>query len=461
MNDQHHDKTAQDVTKAGVGRIARSGLKGAAFIFKKLLAVLLPIIIPLAGKLLLFFIVFTILFLFPKFMMESKTPGSEAKVVSIFNLGEGDEEWTEEMDQALAGDYIELSNRTWQEGHESKEELIERLDSVFRSEIDSGTIPNQQGQAKPHRLPWSVMAGIDRVVGDPITHRDENWLRKPDPETHFETLRPTFAWQDFRVLKKREETRTDSNGNSYTVIVTYTGNIKLLDTVETFEANYRYHWSENVTYRDNEVWSIMPKLETVEKNGPYFEAFREHLASYGVEDDLELEMILELAEWYDDEYKIDAGIFGARVESFQADLTKQYYHGKRGAVCLPVPVEYFRITSPFGWRTHPVLGDQRFHSGIDLGAPSGTPIYSAFDGVVIWAGNKGGYGKTVIVDHGNIKTLYAHMSAITAHRGKEVSGGDTLGLVGSTGMSTGPHLHFEIIKVTGGGTQHENPMDYF
>jgi murein DD-endopeptidase MepM/ murein hydrolase activator NlpD len=102
------------------------------------------------------------------------------------------------------------------------------------------------------------------------------------------------------------------------------------------------------------------------------------------------------------------------------------------------------ITSGFGWRTHPLTGLRRFHSGVDLGAPSGTPIVAASTGTVVSAGWKGGYGKAIVIQHNNMQqTLYGHLSEISVQEGQTIEQGTVIGLVGSTGNSTGPHLHFE------------------
>jgi murein DD-endopeptidase MepM/ murein hydrolase activator NlpD len=104
-----------------------------------------------------------------------------------------------------------------------------------------------------------------------------------------------------------------------------------------------------------------------------------------------------------------------------------------------------RITSGFGPRVHPILGTTRLHTGIDFSSPYGTAISAAAAGTVIHASGFGGYGNTVIVDHGGgMSTLYAHQSQINVSSGQQVGAGDTVGLVGSTGLSTGPHLHFEV-----------------
>ena len=119
------------------------------------------------------------------------------------------------------------------------------------------------------------------------------------------------------------------------------------------------------------------------------------------------------------------------------------------------------ITSPFGWRTHPIFKSRIFHSGIDIGGPNGGAIKASNDGKVIFSGWYGGYGKVVILDHGvvngqPITTLYAHMSTITVSNGQFVKKGQTVGREGSTGYSTGPHCHFEV-RVNG---KPANPMNY-
>lgn len=108
---------------------------------------------------------------------------------------------------------------------------------------------------------------------------------------------------------------------------------------------------------------------------------------------------------------------------------------------------YTRITSEYGTRWHPVLKRNSTHTGIDIGAPMGAKIVAADYGKVIFAGSFGAYGNAVVINHGsNITTLYGHMSVITAKEGAEVLRGEEIGKVGSTGISTGPHLHFEVRK---------------
>jgi murein DD-endopeptidase MepM/ murein hydrolase activator NlpD len=114
-----------------------------------------------------------------------------------------------------------------------------------------------------------------------------------------------------------------------------------------------------------------------------------------------------------------------------------------------------RITSLFGSRAHPIIRLFRFHKGIDIAAPKGTPIRAAADGRVIANGWNGGYGQQVRIDHaGGLETSYSHMSAIAAAAGSFVRRGEVIGYVGSTGLSTGPHLHYEVRR----GGQLVDPM---
>jgi murein DD-endopeptidase MepM/ murein hydrolase activator NlpD len=118
-------------------------------------------------------------------------------------------------------------------------------------------------------------------------------------------------------------------------------------------------------------------------------------------------------------------------------------------VAIPAP-----ITSLFGWRIHPITGASRMHTGTDIGAPMGTPVMAALSGRVILADMMGGYGLTVAIEHDNgaRQTLYAHMSELFVKPGDVVNQGAVIGRVGSTGASTGPHLHFELRQMTTDGT---------
>jgi murein DD-endopeptidase MepM/ murein hydrolase activator NlpD len=128
---------------------------------------------------------------------------------------------------------------------------------------------------------------------------------------------------------------------------------------------------------------------------------------------------------------------------------------RKGVLSWPVanPV----VTSEFGYRTHPIYGNRRLHAGIDLAANTGTPVMAAAAGTVVTAGWMSGYGYTVVIDHGDaLATLYAHNSALSVSPGQHVNRGQRIASAGSTGNSTGPHVHFEV-RVKG---EPVNPRNY-
>ncbi len=132
---------------------------------------------------------------------------------------------------------------------------------------------------------------------------------------------------------------------------------------------------------------------------------------------------------------------------------------ERSTVSIPsrMPVDGARLSSGYGMRNHPVLRRRRAHKGVDLAAPTGTPIYATADGIVGRADWFSSYGLYISIDHGaDLETRYAHMSRLAVAAGDRVKKGDVIGYVGSTGRSTGPHLHYEV-RVDGVAV---NPIPY-
>ena len=139
-----------------------------------------------------------------------------------------------------------------------------------------------------------------------------------------------------------------------------------------------------------------------------------------------------------------------RGYSFAADSTLEGWFAPDGEnlqkAFMRSPLSILRVTSTFGMRMHPISGRRKMHTGIDYGAPAGTPVWSVGAGTVVFSGWKGGYGKTIEVKHaGGVKTRYGHLSRISVKAGQGVRQHQTIGAVGSTGFSTGPHLHFEYL----------------
>jgi murein DD-endopeptidase MepM/ murein hydrolase activator NlpD len=201
----------------------------------------------------------------------------------------------------------------------------------------------------------------------------------------------------------------------------------------------------------------------------------------GVEDDLEAEQrrLLDLVTREDEaariqelalqdlrsrKVEIEARVVSLEKESdgigtYLAEHQAEQPDYVAGSIRWAAPLEEFRYGSHFGMRVHPILHYERLHAGADLSAPSGTEIRAAANGRVLLAEPRGGYGNAVVLGHGQgIATLYAHQSRILVEPGDKVKKGDVIGLVGSTGLSTGPHLHFET-RVRGVPVDPENFID--
>lgn len=135
----------------------------------------------------------------------------------------------------------------------------------------------------------------------------------------------------------------------------------------------------------------------------------------------------------------DAGVVGGLAGTAAQALGTRSFDGP-----AIYPVEGYSVGSPYGPRTDPIDGTPKIHKGVDIGAPQGTPINAAASGTVTWAGPRGTYGNLVVIRHDDqTETRYAHQSNVLVQQGDVVSTGQVIGEVGSTGRSTGPHVHFE------------------
>lgn len=174
--------------------------------------------------------------------------------------------------------------------------------------------------------------------------------------------------------------------------------------------------------------------------------------------DLEAQLETDRAA-YEEQLAKEAAL-EADIQEMIAELERQEAANSivsTGTYIWPLPG--YRPGSAYGWRIHPIWGDRRFHAGEDIGAPSGTSILAADSGIAtVIPDNGNGYGNYIIINHGGGRTtLYAHMSGFAVSNGATVTQGQTIGYVGSTGNSTGPHLHFEV-RVNGATT---DPKSYF
>jgi murein DD-endopeptidase MepM/ murein hydrolase activator NlpD len=225
--------------------------------------------------------------------------------------------------------------------------------------------------------------------------------------------------------------------------------IKLLEEIEDQKAEIEATKAELEAHRD-EIIDVKTKTEEKKANLDKKRKQQEELRH-------KISTEKEAAEKALAEEERTSREVAQKIREIQARLygnNKSKYTG--GVFTWPTP-GYEYITSDYGMRVHPILKVKKLHTGIDIRAPKGAEIVAAAGGTVTYAGWLGAYGNTVLIEHGgSITTLYGHMSSISVKAGDTVDKGDTIGKVGSTGLSTGPHLHFEV-RVNGDPT---SPWDY-
>lgn len=281
----------------------------------------------------------------------------------------------------------------------------------------------------------------------------------------------TSAETEQLAAYKRHVRAMEENG-SYTYLAIIFGSSSLAELIsnldmigEVMEADRRMY-DQYSTAREQsediqaEYQDVLGRLE--EKNAEYelekaeLEKRIEEASQLIVELEEEIEHNTELyLQVVAEEQALEANIQQLIAEFERQEAAKNIQ--STGTYIWPLP-GYTPGTRTYGYRTHPIYGDMRFHSGQDIGAPSGTSIIAADSGVVSYCGWNGGYGNCVMINHGGGRvTLYAHMSAYNCSYGQTVNQGDTIGYVGSTGVSTGPHLHFEV-RINGATV---DPMQYF
>ncbi|MGI6451520.1 MAG: murein hydrolase activator EnvC family protein [Desulfitobacteriia bacterium] len=201
---------------------------------------------------------------------------------------------------------------------------------------------------------------------------------------------------------------------------------------------------------------LIAKMEEAEKLKNEAEAAKQYLASTKSKKEIALAenkkdqeaLLIQIEKLEKDSKELEAKI---------RELQKNN-KGINGSISVWPTPGYQYITSTFGYRIHPITRKRSLHTGVDIGAPNRAKIVAAGSGIVIFSGWYGAYGNAVIIDHGNgLSSLYGHMSSRAVAYGKEVLPGQVIGYVGSTGWSTGPHLHFEVRK-DGVPT---TPMAYF
>ncbi|MFC7407660.1 M23 family metallopeptidase [Hydrogenophaga atypica] len=317
---------------------------------------------------------------------------------------------------------------------------------LFRSDV---TRRDDNAQSLLQRLGVSDSAAVAFLRNDPVarglfsgrtgklvtvetTDRNEiirlsaRWLSKPD-DRQFQRL--TLERQNDGFLAKHETADLTASaqlasGTIQSSLFAATDAVRLPDSVASQLADI---FSSDIDFRRDlrkgDRFSIV--YESLEADGEVLRAGRILSAEF-VNDGKQLQTL-----W------------------FQEPGHKGGYYGFDGksqrSTYLTSPLEFSRVSSGYGMRFHPIHGGQRAHLGVDFAAPTGTPVRTVGDGVVQFAGWQGGYGNIVVVQHANNQTTaYAHLSRIDVRKGQKIEQGEFIGAVGSTGASTGPHLHFEF-----------------
>lgn len=261
--------------------------------------------------------------------------------------------------------------------------------------------------------------------------------------------------------KQSELTEREKNLNARLVVMYKNGSIGFVDVL--LGSNSITEFVSNVETIQKIYQNDARILEVLQKEYKSLEKSKQRLVDKKAE--LENEK-LELADKKsklneekavlsekEDELKREADRLTYEIISL-IDINSEYVGG---VFLWPCPSSHY-ITSSFGWRIHPILKYKKYHTGVDIGASSGQSILAAGSGRVIKSAVYGGYGNCVMIDHGGgIVTLYGHASKLLVSNGETVVAGQKIALVGSTGNSTGPHLHFEV-RVNG---EYVNPMQYF
>ncbi|ALP37963.1 hypothetical protein ASL14_19010 [Paenibacillus sp. IHB B 3084] len=312
---------------------------------------------------------------------------------------------------------------------------------------------NQLNQVEPYALPWGWLAIVDRTLNDPSFLSTYAELEKEvilKPEQTFKEVRPTFKW-DTREKKTVTEYCVRKKESWVIVTGTMVKQEELLMRANTMQNSYVYSYEPSVvvtkksspcgTLATTVYWFSITNIETIfEDWTPLQQLLIEREVS-----DIDQEFLMDywLSYLVDDE--IDGGF-----------LPPDDWLPSGGDLRWPTPSSS-KITSSFGIRVHPITGETKKHNGIDIGAPEGAPISAVKAGIVVYAAPMGTAGNAIIIRHADMETRYYHLSRIDVVNGQDVESGQKIGEVGSTGRSTGPHLHFEV-RIGGNPV---DPLSYF
>lgn len=416
--------------------IRRLGKKLLKKLVKFILVKTAPVTVPILGILVLSWLGYVLIFEMPKQAIADTWDSATDRVSSWF-YGTSEKE-----DEDLFQKYQQLA-ATW----------------------NKGLTADQQLQVEPYALNWEWLAAVDRALNDPSFldtysgQEQEAKELKLQPEKIFEEVRPTFQW----VTKEKVTTQqvifeVEGNPNSPVVEPSHTEirtvktsiPVKLLERAETIYGTYSYTYKEETSTSTTasaagplSTTVVEPRLDGVETLEADWKPLREILVKHGVTKQGDQDFLMEYwLSFLSDDDGGGTGLTGLKP-----------ING-----LLIWPTNGTEVTSQFGVRVHPITGVQKMHNGIDIGVPTGTPVFAARDGTVTFAGAMGTAGNAVIVQHDNgLETRYYHLSQVEVVSGQTVTVGEQIAKSGNSGSSTGPHLHFEV-RLNGTPV---NPLLYF
>lgn len=415
--------TAKNIAVHKLKKLALKGAKKVALILFKVLA---PILGPLLLVLGIAIGAYMIIYAIPAAAIEENV-SNNTLIAAFFGTTEDDE--LVEDNARLFDEYKEIADR-W----------------------DEGLSDNQRGQVIVHKFPWSMLIATDRVINDAsVWEGGENINLQP--EKVFNELRPRFEWKDSTITTTTRTCTVDDKGKKSCSTDVDTEDVALIVKADTLEGEfvYEYEWQTERSEKSNGGYVEVKQevLSNAITPTERFKPWEDYLEDeYDITDQDTKDLIVELALLYDEEYQLNYSLItGMDYSSYPV------IEGSNGWLW---PTPSTRITSPFG----PRWGG--FHHGTDIGATTagvaGDPIWSMEDGRVITASWAGAYGNVVFVEHdNNVVSVYAHLHRIHVRQGDRVDKGDVLGIMGTTGRSTGVHLHFEIRK----GGNRLDPMYFF
>lgn len=308
---------------------------------------------------------------------------------------------------------------------DAPQDKVVQNNALEAAQIVSLTNPSVESYNKAEEnffLPYGIPYAIQLYARDWDDTLDKEMVKNIAVD-----LKPVFDYFEYNEPTEVWESWYDQKGHYYSAHYTVYNKRKFIKSVDTYAG---------IFYPIYQVFESRNEISIPEYNGKinYHRLEVIHfLAQTGVD---------FLTDWT----RLDNAIvkYAYFNSPDNSSLTIETYESKSGKIIYPFSGTY-PVTSPFGPRIHPVYGYERFHSGVDFGTPLGTPILAVLDGVVVTAGPGGGYGNVVIIKHANnLSTVYGHLSKVLVKPGDFVKQGQTIALSGNTGVSTGPHLHFEV-----------------